>query len=110
MSEQIAEPVRLSPSELRTLFLFEKLDDDQLSWPSQHGYCRNPAMMASNSAARAGFVSCSSADRSARSSMSSPRSGFRSLSLTKSLTCSPMMSDCRLVQIAVVVFIGIPYA
>jgi CRP-like cAMP-binding protein len=43
MSEQIAEPVRLSPSELRTLFLFEKLDDDQLSWLSQHGYCRTCA-------------------------------------------------------------------
>jgi signal transduction histidine kinase len=40
MSEQIAEPVRLSPSELRTLFLFEKLDDDELTWLSQHGYCQ----------------------------------------------------------------------
>ncbi|HEX6758688.1 MAG TPA: ATP-binding protein [Propionibacteriaceae bacterium] len=40
MSEQIAEPVRLSPSELRSLFLFEKLDDDQLTWLSQHGYCQ----------------------------------------------------------------------
>jgi signal transduction histidine kinase len=41
MNEQIAEPVRLSPSELRTLFLFEKLDDDQLTWLSQHGYCQS---------------------------------------------------------------------
>jgi signal transduction histidine kinase len=40
MSEPIAEPVRLSPSELRTLFLFEKLDDDQLAWLSEHGYCQ----------------------------------------------------------------------
>jgi signal transduction histidine kinase len=40
MSEQIVEPVRLSPSELRTLFLFETLDDDQLTWLSQHGYCQ----------------------------------------------------------------------
>jgi signal transduction histidine kinase len=40
MNEQIAEPVRLSPSELRTLFLFEKLDDDELTWLSQHGYCQ----------------------------------------------------------------------
>jgi signal transduction histidine kinase len=40
MNQQIAEPVRLSPSELRTLFLFEKLDDDELTWLSQHGYCR----------------------------------------------------------------------
>ena len=40
MSDQTAEPVRLSPSELRTLFLFEKLDDDQLSWLSEHGYCQ----------------------------------------------------------------------
>jgi signal transduction histidine kinase len=31
---------RLSPSELRTLFLFERLDDDQLSWLSDHGYCQ----------------------------------------------------------------------
>jgi signal transduction histidine kinase len=38
MSEQIAEPVRLSPSELRTLFLFEQLDDDQLDWLAEHGY------------------------------------------------------------------------
>jgi signal transduction histidine kinase len=43
MGEQIAEPVRLSPSELRTLFLFEKLDDDQLTWLSQHGYCQTCA-------------------------------------------------------------------
>ena len=40
MSKQTAEPVRLSPSELRTLFLFEKLDDDELTWLSQHGYCQ----------------------------------------------------------------------
>ena len=40
MNQQITEPVRLSPSELRTLFLFEKLDDDELTWLSQHGYCQ----------------------------------------------------------------------
>ncbi|HEY6682260.1 MAG TPA: ATP-binding protein [Propionibacteriaceae bacterium] len=40
MSEQTVEPVRLSPSELRTLFLFEKLDDDQLAWLSDKGYCQ----------------------------------------------------------------------
>jgi signal transduction histidine kinase len=40
MSEQASEAVRLSPSELRTLFLFEKLDDDQLRWLSEHGYCQ----------------------------------------------------------------------
>ena len=40
MSEQTVEPVRLSPSELRTLFLFEKLDDDQLAWLSENGYCQ----------------------------------------------------------------------
>ena len=40
MSEQIVEPVRLSPSELRTLFLFQTLDDDELTWLSQHGYCQ----------------------------------------------------------------------
>ena len=40
MNEQITEPARLSPSELRTLFLFEKLDDDELTWLSQHGYCQ----------------------------------------------------------------------
>ena len=40
MNQQIIEPVRLSPSELRTLFLFEKLDDDELTWLSQHGYCQ----------------------------------------------------------------------
>jgi signal transduction histidine kinase len=38
MSEQTAEPVRLSPAELRTLFLFEKLSDDQLNWLSENGY------------------------------------------------------------------------
>jgi signal transduction histidine kinase len=41
MSEQTVEPVRLSPSELRTLFLFEKLDDDQLAWLSDNGYCQS---------------------------------------------------------------------
>jgi signal transduction histidine kinase len=41
MSEQTATPVRLSPTELRTLFLFEELDDDQLAWLSENGYCRN---------------------------------------------------------------------
>jgi len=30
---------RLSPSELRTLFLFESLEDDQLAWLSEHGRC-----------------------------------------------------------------------
>jgi signal transduction histidine kinase len=38
MTEQTVEPVRLSPSELRTLFLFESLDDDKLTWLSEHGY------------------------------------------------------------------------
>src|SRR5438034_7347238 len=38
MSEPTAEPVRLSPSELRRLFLFERLNDDQLSWLSENGY------------------------------------------------------------------------
>ena len=41
MSEPVAEAVRLSPSELRTLFLFESLDDDQLAWFSQKGYCQS---------------------------------------------------------------------
>ena len=40
MTEHIAEPGRLSPAELRTLFLFESLDDDQLSWLSENGYCQ----------------------------------------------------------------------
>ena len=40
MSEQTIEPVRLSPSELRTLFLFESLDDEQLAWLSENGYCQ----------------------------------------------------------------------
>jgi signal transduction histidine kinase len=31
------EPGRLTPDELRTLFLFEKLSDEQLSWISEHG-------------------------------------------------------------------------
>ncbi len=31
------EQTRLTPDELRTLFLFEKLSDDQLSWLSEHG-------------------------------------------------------------------------
>jgi signal transduction histidine kinase len=41
MSEQTIEPVRLSPSELRRLFLFASLDDEQLAWLSEHGYCEN---------------------------------------------------------------------
>jgi signal transduction histidine kinase len=40
MSEQIAPPVRLTPAELRTLFLFESLEDDQLAWLSEQGYCQ----------------------------------------------------------------------
>jgi signal transduction histidine kinase len=40
MSEQTVEPVRLSPSELRTLFLFETLTDDELTWLSENGYCQ----------------------------------------------------------------------
>jgi signal transduction histidine kinase len=31
------DPGALTPAELRTLFLFEKLTDDQLAWISQHG-------------------------------------------------------------------------
>ncbi len=31
------EPGKLTPDELRTLFLFEKLTDDQLSWIAEHG-------------------------------------------------------------------------
>jgi signal transduction histidine kinase len=31
------EPGQLTPAELRTLFLFEKLTDDQLQWISEHG-------------------------------------------------------------------------
>ena len=34
---QPCEPGRLTPDELRTLFLFEKLSDEQLSWISEHG-------------------------------------------------------------------------
>jgi signal transduction histidine kinase len=40
MSQQIVEPPRLGPSELRTLFLFETLDDDELNWLSDNGYCQ----------------------------------------------------------------------
>src|SRR4030095_11218657 len=40
MSEPIVEAVRLSPTQLRTLFLFESLDDDQLDWLSENGYCK----------------------------------------------------------------------
>jgi signal transduction histidine kinase len=40
MSEPILEAVRLSPSELRTLFLFQALNDDQLNWLSENGYCK----------------------------------------------------------------------
>jgi len=38
MSEPIVDAARLSPSELRTLFLFGALDDDQLNWLSENGY------------------------------------------------------------------------
>lgn len=31
------EPGQLTPAELRTLFLFEKLNDEQLAWLSEHG-------------------------------------------------------------------------
>ena len=31
------EPGKLTPAELRTLFLFEKLTDEQLDWIAAHG-------------------------------------------------------------------------
>jgi signal transduction histidine kinase len=34
-------PQRLSPAELKTLFLFESLDDDQLDWLSRQGYVQS---------------------------------------------------------------------
>ncbi|MEV4636792.1 ATP-binding protein [Actinoplanes sp. NPDC049548] len=34
---QPCEPGKLTPDELRTLFLFEKLTDDQLAWIADHG-------------------------------------------------------------------------
>jgi signal transduction histidine kinase len=34
---QPCEPGRLTPDELRTLFLFEKLSDEHLAWISEHG-------------------------------------------------------------------------
>src|SRR5690349_14019866 len=37
------EPGRLSPAELRTLFLFEKLTDDQLTWIAEHGCVQHVA-------------------------------------------------------------------
>jgi signal transduction histidine kinase len=33
----MSEPPKLTPAELRTLFLFEQLDDDQLAWLAQRG-------------------------------------------------------------------------
>ncbi|GAA1603630.1 ATP-binding protein [Kribbella hippodromi] len=38
MTENTVEPRRLSPDELRTLFLFESLTDEQLGWLSEAGY------------------------------------------------------------------------
>jgi signal transduction histidine kinase len=37
IGEAMSEPERLSTDELRTLFLFEKLDDEQLEWLAAHG-------------------------------------------------------------------------
>jgi signal transduction histidine kinase len=33
----MTEPERLTPEQLRTLFLFERLDDDQIAWLAEHG-------------------------------------------------------------------------
>ncbi|MGZ0151803.1 ATP-binding protein [Kribbella sp. WER1] len=38
MTDEIVEPRRLTPDELRTLFLFESLTDEQLGWLSEAGY------------------------------------------------------------------------
>jgi signal transduction histidine kinase len=38
MTDQTVEPRRLSPDELRTLFLFESLNDEQLQWLSEAGH------------------------------------------------------------------------
>lgn len=38
MTDQAVEPRRLTPDELRTLFLFESLTDEQLQWLSEVGY------------------------------------------------------------------------
>ncbi|MEU4194924.1 ATP-binding protein [Kribbella sp. NPDC026611] len=43
MTEKIAEPRRLTPDELRTLFLFESLSDEQLQWLSEAGYVETVA-------------------------------------------------------------------
>ena len=37
------EPGRLTPAELRTLFLFEKLTDEQLGWIADHGCTQHVA-------------------------------------------------------------------
>jgi signal transduction histidine kinase len=37
MTLEPCEPGRLTPAELKTLFLFEKLTDEQLDWLSEHG-------------------------------------------------------------------------
>jgi signal transduction histidine kinase len=37
VSEPVGEPERLTPDELRTLFLFESLNDDQLAWLARVG-------------------------------------------------------------------------
>ncbi|MGW6199593.1 ATP-binding protein [Kribbella sp. NPDC055110] len=38
MTDQAVEPRRLTPDELRTLFLFESLTEEQLQWLSEVGY------------------------------------------------------------------------
>jgi signal transduction histidine kinase len=38
MTDQTVEPRRLTPDELRTLFLFDSLSDEQLGWLSEAGY------------------------------------------------------------------------
>jgi len=38
MTDQTVEPRRLNPDDLRTLFLFESLSDEQLQWLSEVGY------------------------------------------------------------------------
>ncbi len=48
--QQLAQPsqdMACSPEELRTLFLFEKLDDDQLAWLCSHGHveCLGPGLI-----------------------------------------------------------------
>ena len=81
-AEATSEPERLTPDELRSLFLFEALDDDQLAWLAERGGSsstrrrhdprRGRRRPSASSCCSRGCCRCRAGSRAASSSCSAP--------------------------------------